>query len=479
MQVLLINPSVSIKHIYRNLATTGGLTLPQGIAYIAAYLEKGGHLVEVMDCMAEGMRDEDIIERVKKSNYKMIGIACLTPFAVASFHTANLVKKHSPSSTVILGGPHASIHPEKSLIECEGADIVVIGEGERTTLELVNAIELHKDLRSVKGIMFREKGAVISTERRQLIEDLNELPIPAYHLFNMDVYKPTIMKYRRLPTYAVIATRGCPFLCTFCCRPIHGKKIRLRPVDHVMKELMLLRDKYNAKGIIFQDSSIALNKKWLMALCAAMIESKYGVEWACLARIDQIDAELLKRMKQAGCWQICYGIESGNQKSLDFIKKGYTIPQIREVCRETWEAGIQIRSSFMLGIPGENREDILNTIRFARELNTMFPTFFLTVPFPNTELYDSIRPEHGEFRVSASWDDFNPLNRKQPVFIPKGMTKEELEKLVRHAWLTCYLSPKFLLRHLFSIRSLHDIRRYTKGLFGIFMSSSNKLSGVD
>lgn len=470
MKILLINPPVLEKTIYGKLYRTTGHTVPQGLAYLAASVEQAGFHVNVLDCIAHKYTDKDLAYYLKNNHYDIVGISTLTPFASRSFEAARITKMIQPHSKVVLGGPHVTIFPERSLKECPSADFIVCGEGEHTFVDLVKAFANGCDFGNVKGLAYRVNTIFKRTEQRPVIADLDSLPFPAYHLFPMELYCPMLMKYRKLPTFAVVVTRGCPFHCIFCCNVIHGNQVRLRNVNKVMEELLILKDQYNAKGIIFQDSSIAQNRKWLIELCDKIIESKINMEWACLARVDQVDYNLLKKMRKAGCWQISYGIESGNQKSLDFLRKGYKLKQIEYVTKITQKIGIQIRAAYMLGIPGEDKQDILNTINFAKKLNTMFASFSLTIPFPGTRLYDDVMAVRGESCGSTSWDNYNFFNVNNPVFIPNGINKEELCKIIKYAWRSYYLSPRLILRHLIRIRKIADIYRYYVGFKSLLLA---------
>jgi radical SAM superfamily enzyme YgiQ (UPF0313 family) len=306
------------------------------------------------------------------------------------------------------------------------------------------------------------------------LSNLDEIPLPAYHLFPMNLYRPPVTKYRRLPTFSIISSRGCPFSCSFCCNAVHGKKLRQRSVANVMEELYQLRDNFGARGIVFQDSSLCQNKKWVYELCEAMLASGIGLEWSCLARVEQVDLHLLTRMKQAGCWQISYGIESGNQKTLDFLRKNITLAQTEAAIAVAHKAGIQVRATYMLAVPGETREDILNTIRFAKKLGTMFASFLVTIPFPGTVLYEQTAGMKGTFSRQLCWADYNLLNKEMPFYMPEGMSREELIGLCEKAWISYYLSLRVILRHASSIRSFADIPKYFAGIVGLAKMVSSK-----
>lgn len=480
MNVLLVNPPpVSVKAWGDLYQAGGGSTAPLGLAYLAASLEHYGHHVRVIDGAVQPWYMNRLRSMLSETDFNLVGISVMTPMASSAFETAALVKSYKPDAKVVLGGPHVSSLPVESMNECPQADFIIVGEGEFSLISLIASLENNTERTEVPGLVFREDGEIKRIPDEGHIKNLDDIPMPAYHLFPMELYRPPVTKYRRLPTYSVITSRGCPFSCSFCCNVIHGKRLRQRSVGNVMQELTELKDRYGAKGIVFQDSSLCQSRQWVYDLCDALISSGINLEWSCLARVEQVEYQLLARMKQAGCWQISYGIESGNQRTLDYLRKNNTLGQIEAAVEAAHEAGIQVRATYMLAVPGETKEDIINTIRFAKKLGTMFASFQVTVPLPGSQLYDDSLGLIGERGKPLSWEEYNFFNKDMPFYVPEGMTREELTALCERAWISYYLSWRVITKHLRSIRSFSDIPKYTAGIVGLArMISSNVSSWI-
>ena len=448
--------------------------VPLGLAYLAACAERAGHDVLVIDCNALSLDINKLQSRLREMDFHLAGISVMTPMALTAYRIAALIKAMKPEVNVVLGGPHVSALPLESLNECPEADYIIVGEGEQSFISLLSSLGQNSCRQNVPGLVYRDNGTIRRTHDAGHMSNLDEIPQPAYHLFPMNLYRPPVTKYRRLPTFSIISSRGCPFNCSFCGNSVHGKKLRQRSIANVMQELYYLRDNFGAKGIVFQDSSLCQNKKWVYELCEAMLASGIDLEWSCLARVEQVDLELLTRMKEAGCWQISYGIESGNQKTLDSLRKNNTLAQIEAAVAAAHKAGVQVRATYMLAVPGETRKDILNTIKFAKKLGTMFASFQLTVPLPGTLLYEESHGIRGFNTQPICWDDYNFFNKEMPFYIPEGMSREELKSLCEKAWISYYLSLRVILRHVISIRSVADIRKYIAGIVGLAKMVSSK-----
>ena len=268
---------------------------------------------------------------------KVIGVPVFTNTAYYSFKTAELCKKARPDIKVVLGGVHATALPDLSLKECPSADYVVVGEGEITFYELVDRIEKGEPTFGLPGLASRNlEGNFICNGNRELIKDLDELPMTYYDEIDLARYVPHPTQYKVLPNFPLLTQRGCPYKCTFCdASLVHGRQVRHISSGRIIKELELLVAKHGAKGIYFQDSTFTINRAYVVELCNKIIEKKLKLQWACNTRCDRVDLELLKLMKKAGCWMINYGIESANQKSLDMLNKSMSLEKIEQSVSET------------------------------------------------------------------------------------------------------------------------------------------------
>jgi anaerobic magnesium-protoporphyrin IX monomethyl ester cyclase len=469
LDILLIFPQIGINERYsRNVGSVGGHIPPLGLASLAAYIREKGFKVGILDAAVEGLSEKTVARKVVESRPRAVGFSSIT----SNFHraaiTAGLVKAKCPDILVMLGGPHASVVPGKVLEDHGCFDVVVKGEGELTLTEIMdrfredawNLALLRKRLGSVKGIYYRKKNKILSTGEREHIKDLDDLPFPARDLLPMEKYRPLPHQYKRLPVFHMFVIRGCPFNCSFCSNnAVFGRKIRARSVAKVIAEMKHLKETYGVREIMFFEDIMTSDKKWMHEFCSLMIETKLDIVWSCYSRVDTITEEMLKHMKKAGCWNILFGYESGDQSLLDNIGKRITIAQIETANRLCKQVGIEIRASFILGLPGETPKLARKTIEFAKKLNPDYVQFCIATPFPGTRLHEEAE------RYGALQEDFSKYTTWNPVFVPKGYgSREQILALEKKAMREFYLRPGYILEKIWKIRSLEDAIRYGKGL---------------
>jgi anaerobic magnesium-protoporphyrin IX monomethyl ester cyclase len=297
------------------------------------------------------------------------------------------IKMSYPDRRIVLGGPHCTVLPERTLVEIPEVDIVCIGEGEVTLSEIAQ-LEDDSSLSGIKGICFRSEKALIRTDARPPVQDLDEIPPPARHLLPMKKYHLTASRVSGsgyCPT--ILVARGCPFSCTFCSRTF-GRTFRAHSIDRILSEIQALIDCYRISQLNIEADTLTVNKKFIKALCHGLIDSGINrrIRWTCESRVDTVDKEILDLMHEAGCWQISYGVETGSQRLLDSINKSISLDKIEQVFRMTKKAKISIRGFFMLGLPGESPEESQATINFAKKLNPLWAQFTVTIPYPGTKM---------------------------------------------------------------------------------------------
>lgn len=465
-RVLLIAPPIyKEEYAARGSSHTLSILPPLGLAYIAAYLRKHDHYCEILDGMAVPYGIDDIVK--KASGFDVVGITAVSTVALRVNQLLKAFKDNSIKAPVIVGGPHATVLPESCLRH--GADYVVLGEGEITMLELVNALEAGKNTDGIEGIAFMREGVMIRNKRGEMAENLDEIPMPARDLLPMERYRCSIARTKKLPSHSILTSRGCPGTCSFCNKSISGTRVRYFSVGRIVEEFFLLRDRYGAEDVAVMDDNFVSEPHVVHSVCDELIRRKFGKTWSVEARIDAVDEDVLKHLKAAGCDFIAYGIESGTQKMLDRMKKRITLDQIRSVIKMTKDVGINIRGYFMMGMPGETLDDMEQTISFAKELDIDVASFSLFVPFPGTLDYrralESGTFTDPEYFLHKIYPEFNFPD--SPIYIPEGMTAEELLSKHRSAYNRYYFRPKFLLRTLLTIRSAGDIRRYTSGMLNL------------
>lgn len=368
---------------------------PLGLMYIAAVLERAGHDVQVIDMDVLNLSPQDYYNELKDREYDYFCTGgMITAWNFIRF-SCDLVKQIKPEIKVIVGGGIISSTP-KSFMSVSKADIGVIGEGEDTILEIIEAYENGRSMDFIDGIVYRqEDGQVVETKHRHYMDNLDLLPFPAWDLFNVkDVYcrfpsHYSIFRARR--TASVYTTRGCPFMCTFCYTE---KTVRQRSIANVIEEFRELKERYGVDYILIADDLFVVRKKRTIEFCEAMIKAKLNMQWSATGRCNIIDREFLKLMKAAGCVFMGLGIESGSDMVLKAIKKSQTPKQIVEAVKMVQEAGIKPGGTFILGLPPETRETVRETVETYKEINKYrnhVNRFFFATPYPGTELYDQMK----------------------------------------------------------------------------------------
>ncbi len=444
MKILLVFPPLSLNERYsKNVGNVGGHMPPLGLCYMAAVLERESHKVKIMDCPPNNYTISDILNEVDNFKPDLVGTACITYLINVVEEITKLIQKKHPEVITLIGGPHVNESAESALKQTN-ANIAIKGETEITIVDLVKNLE-----------SYRNKHQIVIGEK---VKDLSLLPIPARHLLNMEKYTALPNTYKKYPNVGhMITSRGCPFTCTFCADANTG--YRQRSVDNVIEEIKLLKREYGIKEIAFWDDIFPLNRKWTMEFCRRMVEEKINIEWSCYCRVDLLDEELVKEMKKGGCWNVFLGLESGDQEILNNIKKRTTLDQLRYGVQLLKKEGIEVRGSFVLGLPGETPEKARKTIDFAIELEPDYAQFTLTTPFPGTELY----------KTYENWGimdkSYNKYNEWTPVFVPYGYKNaNELSKIHREAFRRFYFRPKYVLGRLKKLRSPRELKRYIVGL---------------
>jgi anaerobic magnesium-protoporphyrin IX monomethyl ester cyclase len=473
-KILLIQPPIYIsEYTARGSAHTLSILPPMGLAYIASYLRKNGNICEIMDGMAIPF-DLDVLVS-KSSTFDVIGITAVSTFAKRVHEIIGVLKRNKVRAPVVVGGPHATVLPESCLRN--GADYVVIGEGEITMLELVNALAFGNDVGNVNGIAFLNDDKFYRTPARSKINNLDDIPLPARDLLPMGKYRSSEARSKKQPSHSLFTSRGCTGYCSFCNKMIFGSKVRYYSVDRIVEEFFLLRDRYGAQDVAVWDDNFLADRNIAHAVCDSLIKNNFKKTWSIEARIDTVDRDILLHAKEAGCDFIAYGIESGSQKILDSMNKRITLGQVRKVIKMTKEVGINIRGYFMMGMPNESLEDMDQTISFAKELNIDVATFTLFVPLPGTVEYQRalktgtfIDPEYYLHEV---YPEFNFPSA--PLYVPEGMTSEDLLEKHKSAYNKYYFRLPFLLKSALAMRSFQDITRNFKGMLNLLINAFIKI----
>ena len=419
--------------------------LPLGLAYLIAVLRKASHEVEVLDINGYRYGREEVEEKIKNMDYDM---ACtgglLQTYKYMKFLTAALKKFH-PNKPVVIGGNIAN-EISHLLFRHTNADIVMLGETEATICELADAVEKGTPLKNVDGLAYKEKGEIIRTNPRKIIQDVDSIPFPEYDLFPVEAYiknyKKVAKNYRVMP---MIITRGCPFVCKFCYHSFMNEKARFRSPDNIIAEMKHLKEKYRINSIQFYDDLFLLNRKIVEELCDKMAEEKLNLRWHCLTRLEFLDEHLIKKMKKAGCFSISYGLESGSQTILDNMRKGIKIKDAKETYKRIKRMGLKSAGTFIIGYPGENMKTIRETVDFCKELG-LPALFFFATPYPGTALYEDWKHKiQDEDKYVESLGENYDLKLNMTEFTDEELIKlrESIEIELRKY---CYSRPWILAR---------------------------------
>ncbi|MDQ7827032.1 MAG: radical SAM protein [Candidatus Eremiobacteraeota bacterium] len=465
MKVLLVNPSLDPRE-YKNPVAQALFTnaMPLGICYLGAVLERERIDVVLLDAAAERLSHEEVLEFVRKHGIDVVGITSTTNGFFRAVGLARVLKEYGGASfPVMLGGPHVTDMPHHAMsFEC--FDYGVMGEGEETIVELLSVIAGKRAAAETEGIIYHEEDKVVFTPKRPLIQDLDTIPFPARHLLkNLDVYHSLLVDVKYLPKMSIVANRGCPFRCIFCSTASMGKKYRMPSPERYLEEIDLLKEQYGVREIFFVGSTFTASREHTDHFCDMLLSRGTNVAWTASTRVDVVDKELLVKMKKAGCWMVRLGIESGNDEVIRFIRKAITRERVREVAKMCDEIGMHAKGFFMLGHLPDTKETIDDTIAFALSLPLTEVTVQLNTPLPGTPQYD-LAPLYGSFKAG----EFSEFNFFEPVFVPKGLTKEYLVRKQRELYRRFYLKPGTIRKHLDKLRSPYARKSYMQAL-GLFI----------
>lgn len=464
MKIILINPPFTN---YGGLQGHGGKAPPINLGYLAAYLRQNRkyHNIYILDSEALGFSFEDIEHYLRIQRAEMVGITSSTPAYISAIRISRICKEIDPGIKVVLGGIHPSAFPKETAAE-ESVDFVVEGEGEITFLELTDAVERGSGYEKVRGIVYKEGSGICQNGPRDLIDNLDMLPFPARDLMPHHLYSPPATK--RVSTFkgtSLTSARGCPYNCNFCSANVVWKRrYRYRSAKNVIAEIEECRDNLGIREFSLTDELFAQNRDRVVEFCEIVLNKRLNITWVCMSRVGQLNEKLLSLMKKAGCKEISFGIESGDEEILrKIIHKNNTLEAARHTIKMVKKAGIRTHASYMLGNIGETERTIRKTIAFAKELNTDIAAFFIATPLPGTELYEQAL-RLGYIRGEANWSCFSPLSRAKPVMALPGLSSEQLMRWHRRAIWEYYVRPRYIMKKLFGVREKVDLLNLIDGL---------------
>ena len=389
-----------------------GFIPPLGLGYLAAVLERAGYGVEIVDMDAMARRRADLIQLVRERRPRVVGISTMVGSYNNGLRAAQIVRQECPTAKIVIGGPQATFLVEETLA-CPSVDVLVRGEGEETILELMCHFDDGIPLDAIQGIAFRDGDQVCQTEPRPLIADLDSLPFPARHLFNVKRYtKPGVL----------ITARGCTGRCIFCASHAMYPKppYRARSPRAVVDEITELVEHFGVGEFFIADDAFTLRPRRALKICDLIIARGLKAHWTCEARVNSMTPELVRKMRESGCHLVFYGVETGNPEIMELIRKRISLEQVEEVVDFTQSAGLDVMCSFIIGFPWDTHQTVSQTIEFANKLRRMgaaepnrggpgrgvvTATFYHLTPLPGTFIYEHAG-ELGLRFLSKNWDHY-------------------------------------------------------------------------
>jgi len=483
-KILLINSPIRISSFYDVVSCQ-----PMGLAYLASVL-RDKYDVKILDAIAMGREQErylrwnyvqcglsaeQILQEVEKFQPDVVGASCLFSFQLPVIaEIFKLIKSKYPEVITVTGGTHPSFLPEDSLCRVPDLDYIVIGEAEESFPQSLEAIEKGSTFSHIDGIAWRENGSVKVNPKTRFIENLDSIPFPAYDLLPMQKYfeiNVPFMFYSKSPrNTSFLTSRGCPFKCTFCSSCHYwGNRVRYRSLENVLAEMRMLKEKFCIEELKFEEDNLLLNKERAKKLFRAMIDEKFNFYWnmpngAYIMAL--LDEELVKLMKESGCYEVILAFESGDQYVLDnIVHKPLDLSRAERAVQILKHYDIDIHAFFIIGFPGETREQIKNTFRFARKMKIDKPYFFLFNPLPGSVLYQKcleqklITPE----QVFETNYYYNALTTSE--FNPKLLRKWQYSYTILQNVFLLFQNPRKLFgKYLKRVLNRKNFRAITKAL---------------
>ncbi len=433
---------------------------PLGLLYMASVLRENKHKTKVIDANMARIPNEKVLEIVAEDSPACVGISANIVTAKAAADLADMIRKEYPDILLVAGGPLPSIRPEYFL---KHFDIVTIGEAENTMLEIAEK----KPKAKIDGIAFMSGKKIVRTKPRELIEDLDSLPFPAY-----DLLTPHITTYksraRRKPNIPIFTSRGCPFGCIFCNKSIFGYKFRARSPENIIKEIDWLVKEYGVKQLDILDDNLTLDINRADKLFDKMIERDYKLVINCQngVRADRLTPELVRKMKKVGVFKVGIGIESGDPEILKKIKKDLDLEKVKEAIRMFRKEDIITYGFFIVGFPWDTEETMQRTIDFAKEANPHIANFMIAVPLPGTELYDHVEAS-GRFLRDVDQGICGGFYEGGVFFKPESISAEKVSEYYKKAYKKFYLRPGKMLDVALTFKSMTEVKWTVEAALGL------------
>lgn len=447
MKLLLIKPHTNM-HV---------ILPPIGLGYLSAYCKsKIKDLdIKIIDCLKDNIAHKQFKELIIKEDPDLVGFTAFSMEITSALAQAKICKEVNKEIKTIIGGPHVSNLPKEVLVNPE-VDFVFVGEAEIGLCELIKVLKNKKtDFSKIPGLGYKE-GGELKFNKPEFVQNLDELPFPDYELLKLREY-PKMYFMKKYPSVPLITSRGCPFSCTFCSAGgISGKKFRARTPENIMEEVEMLKKEYGIKELSIWDDNFTLYKERALKFCDLLIQKNLNLIWWCPngLRIETLDKELLKKMRDAGCYSIAVGIESGSEKIQKDLKKNLNLKKVEEIVNIADNLGLRTQGFFLLGYPTETKEDILKTIKLSRKLPLYRASFSLFQPLVGSEIYEELLKQGKITDI-----DLTKCEYSKPSLLPQNLTSlKELKDLQRKAILGFYLRPKIFFRFVLENLNLSQMK---------------------
>jgi anaerobic magnesium-protoporphyrin IX monomethyl ester cyclase len=410
----------------------GYMPFPFYLAYATTVLERAQINVMLVDGIAEELTEPEFIARISQYEPNLIVLEVSTSSIDADIDLAKRIKSAIPSSKLTFCGPHIFMYQPGFLLEHPEVDFVLQGEYEYTLLDLVNRLQSQQNLAQVLGLIYRNNGTVTVNPTRPAIDDLNELPWPSRKMLPIRKYCVLGNKLP-LPSVQMLASRGCPYQCIFCCWPqimYREHKYRVRdPVD-VVDEMQWLINEYGFKSVYFDDDTFNIGKGRMLKISAEIKKRNLHIPWATMARADTTDFDTLRSLRDAGLFALIVGVESGVQDLVNACRKNLDLNKVSEFVQQTKELGIKAHLTFTFGLPGETKETIRQTVAYAIALDPHTVQFTIVTPYPGSQYFDTLDKQG--YIVSKNWQEYDGYNRA--VIRTDSLTPQDLEDGLRYAY---------------------------------------------
>ena len=461
MKALIVNPYTETDRTAGKFNKFLEAMPPISVAYVAAALEQADIPVACYDDFVNGGSLTGFEEAVRREKPDVIGFSNVTPTAPGVTRLSQFVRSRFPDIKLVQGGVHATVFAERILDSGE-ADYIVHNEGEVTIVNLMRALASGdaKDMSGVKGISWLADGEYVRNETQPMIEDLDTIPFPAWHLLPWERYR--LFNFARVasPATLVLGSRGCPYRCNFCSLTVMGHTRRKRSIPNLVDECEYMWDRYGMRQMAYVDPIFPISKKEALAFRDEVVRRglhRYQV-WTTETRVDLMDHDTVDAMYESGCRRVMFGFETGDQETLNAIHKDFELAQAYEAVRLCKQVGMQVIGFFIIGSPGETERSINMTIDFSCDLGIEFAKYTCFVPYPGTPIYYDFLKDgtlSGEEKHDFARYTSYPTEDNPAIYVTPALTQDDLMRLQKRAFRKFYLRPKMIARHLLEIRALN------------------------